>query len=152
MGISAPRVKAALVEALTTLLETPNGDLVVTYGLPGQRQPAEIVAVLDQRTEIDRPTHGPSRSREDTVATEVRVSVYRPGDETVQKLVTDRAWEIVDAIAQHFRARPAETLGGVCRDAWVSGADSTEGLVRDVDVVEGRLCEIAVTVTTQARY
>lgn len=152
MGISAPRVKAALVEVLTALLETPNGDLVVTYGLPGQRQPAEIVAVLGQRTQIERPTVGTSRSREDIVATEIRVSVYLPGDESIQKTVTERAWTIVDSIAQHFRSRPNETLSGACRDAWVSSADAAEDVVRDQDVVEGCVCEIAVTVTSLARY
>lgn len=152
MGMSAPAVKAALVETLRSFFEG-DPDVVVSYGLPGQYQPRTVIAVLDQVVRIERPTAGGSqRSREDDLQTEVRVSVYEDGDETVQQVVTEAAWDTANLIAEYLRTRGQETLGQVCREAWVSEAESAEAALREDEIVSGRSCEIRLIVSSRTRY
>lgn len=152
MGISAPAVKAALVDTLRSIFEG-DSDVVVSYGLPGQYQPRIVIAVLDQVVRIERPTlGGTSRSRDDNLETEVRVSVYEDGDESVQQVVTEAAWSVADLIAEYLRTRPQETLGQVCREAWVSDAESVEAALREGEIVSGRSCEVRLIVSSRTRY
>lgn len=151
MASSAPGVKSALKSVLEGLFPAPT---LVSYGAPGQYQPDEIVGVLNQRTAVSRPTMGTARSREEVVETDVVFSIFAPGDETQQVVATERAYAMGEALADHFRTKPNETLSGACREAWVSGHSLLEARVVSPDdntTVLGRTAELTVTVTSYAR-
>lgn len=156
MASSAPLVKAYLVD--TALPAAVGSGPLVCYGEPGAYQPDEIVAVLDQRITYERPTMGTSRTREEVVETTVTVSVFQSGDETRQRVVTERAWEIAHAISQWFRTSPNETLGGSCREAWVTEGELAEAKVTPAPGpggapagVQGRLAELSLLIVTRSR-
>ena len=152
MGYSAGDVKAALITTLTTLFPSPT---LVSYGAPGAYQPDEIVAVGEQRFEVTRPTMGTNRSREEAVETDVTFSVFSSGGDTAQQVATERVYAMALALDEHFRTKPNETLGGACRDAWVTGGDLREAKATPSPAagsgVSGRVSELTVTVTTVAR-
>lgn len=155
MTSSAPAVKAALKAQLATLFPPP---VVVSYGLPGAHIPDEIIVVGDQNVEVGRPTMGTARSREEVVETVVTVSIYRTGDETVQQVATERAWEVFDSLSQWFRTKPNETLGGACREAWVTSGALVESVVHEQGTEDGddlypmgRAADLTVVVTSLNR-
>jgi hypothetical protein len=151
MTVSAPLVKASLKTTAETLWASD--DVLVTYGAPGTYQPDDIVGILDQRFEIERPTMG-NRSREEVVETAVTFSIFRHGGEEAQQIATERAYALAAQLDEYIRAKPNETLGGSCRDAWVSGGELVETKVlprQKSDVVAGRAAELTVTVTSRHR-
>lgn len=151
MSESGPAVKAALV----TLFGTLYPDALASYGVPGAFQPDEIAAVMDQRFEVSRPTMGTGRSREEAVETVVVFSVFVSGDESSQRVATERAYAMCLALDEHFRTGPQETLGGSCREAWVTSGELAESVVTPPpgggSGVTGRVAELSVTVTSRHR-
>ena len=148
MGSSAPGVKAALQVVLVGLHPDP---VLVTYGAPGAFQPPEIVALLDQRVTVERPTMSPARPREEIVETDVVFSVFTAGDAEAQQLATERAFEMLGPFIDYFKTKPNETLSGACREAWVTGYVLNESTVPTKDGIAGRLSEITATVTSRTR-
>lgn len=151
MGTSAIAVKSAL----KTRFEALAPAALVTYGAPGNNQPDEIIAILDQRLAIERMPMSTARNREETLETQVAVSIYQGGDgPTSQQTATERAWAIHDLFDDHVRTKPNETLDGACRDAWISAAELVESRIESNEqpgLVLGRVADLTLTITTTAR-
>jgi hypothetical protein len=129
--------------------------VAVAYGPPGVYQPGVIVAVgLTIRQPVTRPTMGSNRSREKTAEIDTVISVYIPGDETQQQAASELASDLSELLEAHFRAAGMETLGGGCRDAWVSsitGPDPSVAVDAKSGDAAGRLATSTVTVTAAIR-
>lgn len=132
---------------------------LVSLGKPGTYQPAIIVAVgTEVRTPITRPTMGAGRSREQAAEIDVVLSVYAPGDESAQATANAAAFDLQSALETYLRTGDNHTLGGACRDAWVSGARLTPLVAYDAltegsePAPSGRIAEATVTVTAHVRY
>lgn len=150
-GTSAIAIKSALVAVLSTLYAPETPAVQVTYGMPGTWQGSDIVAVTDIDTEISRPTMGTARSREEESSVTVVVSVFRSGtDADLQQNATERAYALADLLQQRFRTAPNETLGGACREAWVSNMSLQEADDPEI-IAKGRSATVIATVMCRAR-
>lgn len=155
MASSPSGVKAGLFTLAGTLYGSYD-DLLVSYGMPdGNFQANDIVAVLDQRLEVTRPTMATSRPREEQVQTLVLFSCWRAGPGAdVQRTATERAWALFDVLADHFRTSPNETLSGACREAWVVSGELRESKTysrENPEHVTGRVTDLTAVVTSKAR-
>ncbi len=130
--------------------------VLVTYGPPGVNQPNYVVAVgMATRQPITRPTMGTGRSRDTHADIDIVISAYIPGDETVQQAACEAADDLSAAIETYFRTQGNETLGGGCRDAWVSNIDGPIPAVAvhpESNAITGRVGQSTVTVTAAIRY
>lgn len=153
MGSAFPAVKRALVTVCTSLYSDMTPPPLVSYGDPGTYQPQQIVAVMGTSTANERPVMGGGRPREEILAVEVVFSVFAPGTETQQEVATEAAYVLHDRLADYFKTKPNETLGGVCREAWVSGHDLTETVAVNpsTNSATGRVAEIRAVVTVRTR-
>jgi hypothetical protein len=153
MPSALPAVKAQLVT--TTLPALFPEPVLVSYGPPGPRQPDVIIGVGNAEVQIERPTASPSRPREEVFTLEVIFSVFSGGDETVQQAVTELAFTLLGTFADFFKTRPNETLGGTCREAWVSSYVLEESAAfappEDGGGVSGRVAEITSVLTVKSR-
>lgn len=133
---------------------TDSSPVLVTFGPPGQYQPSAIVAVMDVRATIERPTLGSARSREMKAEVDVVFSVYTPGGEEAQQTSTDSALALLATLETNLRTSPNERLSGAARDAWVSAANLTASIAVDPasNTPTGRVTEIPTTVTALIRY
>lgn len=149
VGFSPPAVKAALADVARDLFT----DAVVCYGDPGSYVPNTVFSIGDQRFTLTRPVHGTRRSREEEVETEITVTSFFAGGEEAQQLATDEAYGLLFQLDEYFRTAPNETLGGVCRDAWVSEGALVEAKVKakSGSGISGRLSAVSATVTTVHR-
>ena len=147
MPSSAPTVKAALVALMTSLYDSPT---LVCWGPPTSCQPADIVSVGGQVVEFGAAPMAPTRPREEIVQTAVTFSSFTAGE---QSTATARAFELYDVLADHFKTGPNETLGGACREAFVSGLEVEEFVTSPAvgGGVMGRTTAITATVTTRTR-
>lgn len=154
MSSAVPALKAALREVAVQLW--PNAK---TYrAVPQLDKPADLAVIGDARTTISRPTTGGAkRSREESAEVDLIVSCYRPlsldgmDDDGVQLVASMAAWAMVDKLHDYLRKRGNETLGGVCRDAWVSDTKDSDYALTDDGLVAGRCCDITITITAATR-
>lgn len=129
--------------------------VLVSYGKPGSYQSDYIVALMNTRRPITRPTMGTARTRHTDAEFDLIVSCYVPGAEVVQQIATDAHDSLVDLLEAYFRVNPNEKLGGACMEAWVSNVD---GPVPDTTAdpgskaITGRVAYSTVTVTARIRY
>lgn len=130
--------------------------VLVTYGPPGVNQPNNIVAVgMATRQPITRPTMGTNRSRDTHADIDIVISAYAPGDESVQQAACESCDDMAAQIEAYFRVQGNETLGGGCRDAWVSNIDGPTPAVAvhpESNAITGRVAQSTVTVTAAIRY
>lgn len=159
MTQSIKGTRAALLTALQTIftgqVDGRGKPVQVTLGKPGVYQADYIVAVMNTRRPIQRPTMGTSRSRHSDAEIDVLISCYVPGAENVQSTALDACDDLTALIEAYFRTSPQETFGGACMEAWVSGVDgSNPEVVTDPKSksVTGRLAYSTVTVTARIRY
>lgn len=133
---------------------TDKTPVLVTFGPPGQYQPSGIVAIMDTRTQITRPTLGQGRSREMAAELEITISVYTPGDESTQQVSTDCALGLLTVLETNLRLAPNERLGGVCRDAWLSSANPAGSVATDPETGSpaGRVTTVDAVITVLIRY
>lgn len=145
---------ASFVPLYADQVGTDGSPVLVTFGPPGQDQPSAIVAIMDTRTLITRPTLGTGRSREMAAEIDVTFSVYTQGDETTQQTSTDCALGLLTVLESNLRTSPNERLGGVARDAWVSAANVAGTVAVDPDSGNpaGRVCTVEAVVTALIRY
>lgn len=153
-------LRAACDGIYASVTDETGSPVQVVTSRPGQYQANYIVAVATEiRQEIARPTMGPSRPREAVVELDCVLSVYVPGGEDVQQQAIDRALSMQGLLESYLRQSPNETLGGACRDSFVSAS----ALVPDIafqsfddpnmpPVPTGRVAESTVTVTAFIRY
>lgn len=131
---------------------------LVTFGQPGDYLPDLIVAVMECRTPILRPTQGTGRSREKAAEIDIVFSVFAAGGPEVAQAANAAAWEAADQLETWLRADPNQRLGGACRDAWVSNCVATPDIAWDrVDgiaapIPAGRVVAVTATVRADIRY
>ena len=137
-----PTIKTALVTILTALLPDP---VWVGYGHPGTLRIDDMVAVMDARaTQVVGPM-GSNRVRDETVTVEITFSTYRGGND--QPTTTARVFTMLGLLETSLRSDPTLGLGiTLCRGAQVSDIALAE-----LAIPEGRVAEIAVTVTAICR-
>lgn len=159
MSQSIKATRDALFAALGTIytgVNAPDGSpTLVSYGNPGNYKPLQIVALMDTRRPITRPTLGPNRSRRSEAELDVVFSVFVPGAEVAQQTATDACEDLIALLESYFRTSPNERLGGVCREAWVSNVDGPHPqLVTTAEgkAVAGRTANATVTVTAAIDY
>jgi hypothetical protein len=137
-------------------IDSAEAPVLVTYGPPGSYQPNNIVGVgMATRRPITRPTMGTGRSRNTDAEIDVYISTFVPGTEVAQQTATDACEDLIALLENHFRTSPNETLGGTCREAWVSNVDGPDPeLVTNPETkaVMGRTANAVVTVTVSIRY
>lgn len=138
-----------LLTVCTTLYPAP---VLVTLGDPGNYQPDIIVAIVGGQTPVARPTMGTGRSREKTCAVEVVISVYVPGGDPSQQSALVIAEAMADALEAYLRVAGQETLGGSCREAWVTNnVLAMSNVVSGDGIQTGTAAEITVTVQASIR-
>lgn len=134
--------------------------VLVAFGNPGQYQPNAIVAVgWAVRAPIARPTMGPSRSRNTAAEIDVVVSVYVPGGEEAAPVAVAQAFDLQALLEAYFRVQGNETLGGGCRDSYVSNAQLAQSIAYQANddpeiqpVPTGRIATNTLTVAVEIRY
>lgn len=137
--MSAATVKAGLITILTSAFATDT-DVQVSYGVPGPSSIADVVAVLDSRTQDD--------GDEETFAFVLAVSCYVGGGDEAQQTATLRADTLFAAARAAIVAAP--TLSATCRVAELATEKRTaETVAYDASsrVPVGRLTEITAEVT-----
>lgn len=158
----AQSIKAARQGLLAACQSIYNGQtgldgspVLVTLGPPGTNAPSAVVIVAaETRQPVDRPTAGTGRSREKEAEFDVVINVWTGGTETAQQAAIEKADDLSEMLEAYFRTQGQETLGGGCREAWVSGiAGPTPDLTIDPasGAVSGRQAESVVTVTARIR-
>lgn len=145
MAAPVVAVKAALNALLGQLY--PNAD--TSYGLPRDVQTTQVVYLGNATVQITQPTMGgPRRSREHSIDLDVVLSAYSfDGD---QQAATEAALAMLDQLDNYLRTRGNETLGGACRDSWVSSYDLEEN-PDDEAAGSARRADITATVTASVR-
>lgn len=147
MATSIPLVKAFLVD---TLLPGLFPDAQITYGLPAASRANDLISVRNARVENTQPVYGTTRPIDEDGTVDVLISCYRPGGEAEQRDATEAAFTIHDALRNHFKSNPNETLGGAVRTAGVLSAELFEDDDPD-DIASGRLSQIEVVLGFKAR-
>jgi hypothetical protein len=148
----------AIFAAFTTAYAASTGPdgspVLVSFGDPGSYQPAAIVALMETRIEVGRPTMGTARSREMVAESDLIVSVYAEGDQTRQQVATDSALALVTILEQYLRTSPNEGLGGASYDSWMSQLKVVPSVAYDPASQSpiGRVTECLATITTKIRY
>lgn len=131
---------------------------VVCEGQPGTYQPDIIIAVnpfSDSVTQaISRPVMGSNRPRE--IACEVKIvfSVFVAGADVAARAARQAVNAIAEPVQLYFRQRGQETLGGSCREAWVSdinGPHVANAYDSDGKYVIGRYGDSTLTITALIR-
>jgi hypothetical protein len=144
----APAFKDAFVSAATTLWT--GTDVLVSFGHPGQSQPDDIVGFLDVRTEQDPATFGTNRSREEVLEIDVLVSCYRGGGPDMEKVVSDRAYELLGQLESAVHYGAGTTVGATVRECFLLRTSST-GRTEPTELAAGRTIEITATFQAKAR-
>lgn len=147
---AAKATKAALLAACQTLFPEP---VLVTYGPAGTYLADDTVELLAVRAAEDVSTMSNLRRREETLELDGLITVYRGGGTEVQQLATERAYDLLEAIADYLQdsgvdASTQITLGGVVREARVISHEMTEA---DEGIDEGRTTSISFTIQAKAR-
>lgn len=145
-----PDVQRALKAAFLNLYP----DAESTLGAPALTTSLDMAVVGDGTADLSKPTVGGSqRSREEEAKITCILSCYRTGDtEAAQIEANGQAWAMLKLLEEYLRTRGNETLGGVCREAWVSGYEAKDyRLSDDNGYVPGRACDLTVTVTAVTR-
>ena len=151
MSLSAKDVKAAL---FTLCQQTLFTTATVVYGDPGSYTPDTIVSIGDQRLVFETGPMSPARPREEVVETDVIFTRFIGGDERAQVLATEAVYDMANQLAEHFRTKPNETLGGVCRDIHFTEGALVEGKASPTargGGVAGRIAALSITLTSRAR-
>lgn len=163
MTQSIQAVRAGLFVVCKTLIfadETDgnNKPVHVSYGPPGTHQPHYIVGVaMEVRQPITTPTMSPRRSRERKAEIDSIISCYVPGTDKgqAQQAAADACDRLVGLFEDYFRTDPNQTLGGACRNSWVSHVDGPRldlAVNPKSGAPTGRIAEATVTVTAEIRY
>lgn len=152
----------AVTRALTLLLRDLFPEAGISYG-PPTNYPDSMAAVVGARAEgVEPTTGGATRSRDETVYSTIKLSVFEPGptgdtsaeqiDDNPAVVATAGAYAMYDALEDHFRDITVPTLSGLVREAIIT--DHELELIASTDtknVVTGRIAEITATVRTVTR-
>lgn len=129
--------------------------VLVALGPVGTYAPSALVVIAtDTQQPVARPTAGTGRSREKEATFQVVINVWTGGTETEQQAAVEKVDDLSELLEAYFRVQGQETLGGGCREAWVSNiVGPTPDLTVDPasGAVTGRQAESVITVTARIR-
>lgn len=141
---------------LASVTDSDGAPVHVSYGPPGVYQPGICVGIMATRQPIQRPTMSPQRRREKGAAEiDLILSVFVPGADVAAQVAAEQCDDLAELIDAYHRTSPNETLGGACRDSWLSNiAGPRISLAIDPKTrgVAGRVAESTATVTAIIRY
>lgn len=140
--------KDAMVDAAHTLWD-PDPNIQISYGHPGMNMLNDIVGFGRVSSEQEVAAYGPTRPREETLTLDVTFSIYRPGGPEMEKVATDRAYELLRQLARYVRITDT-TVGGTVRDCFLTAHES-DGSTDPETLSQGRLIEVMATFTAHAR-
>lgn len=143
----AATAKDALYSAAVQLWA--DTDVQVTFGHPGQYMADDLVALTRVSTTQEPATLGTNRGRDELIEIDVQISIARGGGPEMEKVASDRAYELLGQLERHVRVTDT-TLGGVVRECFVLSTEST-GTTNPKILAEGRLIEILATFGAKAR-
>lgn len=154
MTQSVMGVRQALYAACVGLY--PETDALISYGDPGNYQPDAIVALGQTRTVVSTPTMAPVRTTEQTVETDVVISIYVHGGVDAQLPAEQRMQDYTDRLRNYFRTKPNDELGGACRTSRVTAQTFDQDVSwEEVDgmdpVAAGRTAIGTITITSFVR-
>lgn len=90
----------------------PNyNQVLVTYGLPGNYNPDDIVSFMGVQSNQTFANEGQKRSRDETLSLVIVISCVRGGGAEMELVCSQRAFAILRAIAYYARATDT-TIGG----------------------------------------
>jgi len=130
--------KNAFYDAVVQLLDGQR--VLVSFGTPGTWEPDEIVAVGRVSESQDQATMGTNRSREEVIELEVVISVARGGGPEMERVCSDRCYEILRLIERHFRMDDV-TVGGTVRECFLKSHDSAGATAEEL-LAHGRVIDI----------
>lgn len=141
--------KAALVDTLRALPEW--ADVAVFYGPCGIDEPDDYCEILDASLVEDRARMGTLRRRWHNFAITGRLSCFYGGDDQVQQDATERALDLLSALADYLQdsgAAPSTqtSLGGVVQWARLTTLDMTE---EPEEIDRGRTAYVDFTISGQ---
>lgn len=145
-----PQIKAYLVDTLLPAV-VPYGTSVF-WGLAYGYAERDQVLVTDATASSDFPKYGANRTVEERGAVVLVIKAFRPTEDG-QREATTRAFEIHDAIRDHFRTNPNENLGGLVIMASITETSLVEDDdgVDDDELAAGRLALVTATLSFQGR-
>lgn len=144
---AAADFKDAFIQAAETLWAAE--DVQVAFGHPGQTQRDDIVAFGRVSAQQEVATQGTNRSREETLTIDVVLSMFRGGGPDMEKVASDRGYELLGQLERHVRMTDT-TLGGTVRHCFLVSHES-DGSTDPQILAAGRLIEITATFEAKAR-
>lgn len=145
-----PQIKGYLVDTLLPSV-VPSG-VSVFWGVAHGYTEDDAVLVTDASVTSDFPTYGTTRTVQERGSVVIVIKAYRSTPDG-QREATERAFEIHDAIRDHFKTNPNETLGGLVIRASITEATLTEDdeSVDEDMLAAGRLAVIVADMAFQGR-
>lgn len=144
---AAPTLRNNLITACQTLWGSEA--VHVSNGHPGPVQIDDIVAVMGVTSEQEPAAYGPRRPREETLTVTVMFSIYRAGGAEMEKVASDRGYELLGELEKQLRVTDT-TVGGAVRECFLTSHQS-EGSTDPQVIASGRLYEIEAVFTAKAR-
>lgn len=125
------------------------GYVMVCFGQPGTFDPDDIVSVgrvSEQQTEATISTN---RTRNETIQLEVQISCYRGGGPEMERVCSDRAYELLRMIETQVRVTDT-TVGGSVWWCFLASHDSA-GATDPALLGQGRTIDITAIFEARAR-
>lgn len=144
---AAAAFKAAFVAAANTLWA--GTDVQVSFGHPGQTQTDDIVAFGRVTSEQVMANYGSNRSRDETLTLDVVFSIFRGGGVEMEKVASDRGYELLTQLEEFARVTDT-TIGGTVRYCFLASHES-DGATDPEILAAGRLIEISAQFSATAR-
>lgn len=123
--------------------------VLVAFGQPGTFDPDDIVSVgrvSEQQTEATISTN---RTRNETLTLEVQISCYRGGGPEMERVASDRAYELLRMIENQVRVTDT-TVGGTVWWCFLQQHDSA-GATDPALIDQGRTIDITAIFEARAR-
>lgn len=142
--------RKAIFDACVTLYAADTDPYtLVVRGLPSFANAQDVVAVGAVTTSQEIATMSTRRAREETMTCQVDFYSFRPGGVDMEVVVEERAWNMLDTLAEYVRVTDTD-LGGVVRYCFLTDAASDAATDPDV-LAKGRMHVITATFTAQNR-
>ena len=142
--------RKAIFDACVTLYAADTDPYtLVVRGLPSFANAQDVVAVGAVTTSQEIAAMSTRRAREETMTCQVDFYSFRPGGVDMEVVVEERAWNMLDTLAEYVRVTDTD-LGGVVRYCFLTDAASDAATDPDV-LAKGRMHVITATFTAQNR-
>jgi hypothetical protein len=146
---AARAFKAAFLTAVQTVVDTDA--VLVSYGHPGAQMENwdDAIALADVRAEQAPGPISTNRSRNEDLTLTVWISSWRKGGPESEKVASDAAYGLLEAIEHHIRVTDT-TVGDTVMWCFLTDHESA-GVTPDELLDSGRTIEIKATFTARVR-